>query len=69
MLVPATWELMSMDHQGKVESLAKHVLSFDLAPEGEIVYTNGSEVFRVSAGQVPNLLCAHRMIQQVMIFE
>jgi len=65
-LVPATWELLRMTPDGKLQPLATHVLSFDLAPNGTILYTNGSEVFTLPLDGKPERLCAHRMIQQVM---
>jgi hypothetical protein len=65
-LVPNTWELVRMDADGKLTVLAPGVLSFDLAPDGTVVYTNGSEIFTISDGGKPERLCAHRMIQHVM---
>jgi hypothetical protein len=66
-LVPASWELMKMDSAGKVTSLAKHVLAFDIGGDGTIAYTNGSEIFVVPVGAEAERVCAHRMIQQVMV--
>jgi hypothetical protein len=65
-LVPASWELFRMTPDGQLHSLATAVLSFDLAPDGTIIYTNGAEVFALSSNEKPERLCAHRMIQQVM---
>jgi len=67
-LVPATWELMVMEEGGKATSLASSVLSFDLVPGGGVVYTNGSEIFTVAAGEKAEKVCSHRMISQVMTF-
>jgi hypothetical protein len=55
-----------MTPDGQLHSLATAVLSFDLAPDGTIIYTNGAEVFALSSNEKPERLCAHRMIQQVM---
>jgi hypothetical protein len=68
-LVPPTWELMTLDGDGKVTSLAKSVLSFDVRPDGTVVYTNGSEIFSLTPGGNPERICTQRMIQQVMAFE
>ncbi|HVT83315.1 MAG TPA: hypothetical protein VHM90_21930 [Phycisphaerae bacterium] len=67
-LVPATWELMSMTEDGTLKSLATSVLAFDMAPDGTLVYSNGSEIFRLPPGGPAERVCAHRMIQQVMVF-
>jgi len=55
-----------MDGAGKL-TVAKHVLALDIAGDGTIAYTNGSEIFLVSAGGEARGFCAHRMIQQVMV--
>ena len=55
-----------MTPDGTRPPLATAVLSFDLTPDGPIIYTNGSEVFTLSPNENPQRLCAHRMIQQVM---
>jgi len=67
-LVPATWELMSMDDKGEITSLAKSVLAFDVAPDGTLVYTNGSEIFSLAADGGPQKVCGQRMIAHVMAF-
>jgi hypothetical protein len=67
-LVPLSWELMSMTGEGKVHSIATSVLAFDLAPDGSLVYTNGSEIFVLPPGAKAECVCAHRMIQQVTAF-
>lgn len=66
-LVPADWQLMSMDDAGKLTTHASSMLAFDIAPDGAIVYTNGSEIFCL-AGDKPQRICSQKMIQQVMAF-
>jgi len=65
-LVPESWELMRMDESGKSQSLAGGVLSFDLAADGTVVYTNGSEIYVIGQDGKSERVCAHRMIQQVI---
>ena len=65
-LVPASWELFRMSPNGTLDSLATAVLSFDIAPDGTIIHTNGAEIFTLSQGEKPERICTHRMIQQVM---
>ena len=67
-LVPANWELMSMDENGKLTAHATSVLAFDISRAGTLVYSNGSEIFSLRAGNKPERLCSQRMIQQVMAF-
>ncbi len=67
-LVPASWELMCMNEEGKLTSLATSVLAFDVSSDGALVYTNGSEVLSLRPGEKPQKICAQRMIQQVMAF-
>ncbi|ERN42861.1 hypothetical protein KR51_00003870 [Rubidibacter lacunae KORDI 51-2] len=48
-LVPPSWQLVRQGVEGVPEILAKSVLSYDLAEDGTIVYTNGSGVFAIRA--------------------
>jgi hypothetical protein len=48
-LVPSSWQLVRESAAGK-EVLAKSVLSFDLASDGTVIYSNGSAVHRLAAG-------------------
>ena len=45
-LVPSSWQLVR-ESAARKEVLAKGVLSFDLAPDGAVVYSNGSAIHRV----------------------
>lgn len=65
-LVPASWELQRMTADGKTTTLAAAVLAFDLAPDGSLVYTNGSEIFHLSADGKPARVCTHSMVQQIV---
>lgn len=44
-LVPDTWHLVRQTPGGPAETIVKGVLAFDLAPDGSIVYSNGSAIF------------------------
>jgi hypothetical protein len=54
-LVPRSWELIRRDPAGRTEVLAQHVVSFDLDAEGNLVYSNGFEVFSLRAGERASL--------------
>lgn len=49
-LVPGSWELVCRNRNGDEYVAARHVVSFDLAADGTVVYTNGFELFRLVAG-------------------
>ncbi|HEY8996181.1 MAG TPA: hypothetical protein VIM71_16060 [Lacunisphaera sp.] len=64
-LVPATWELIRRDSAGNETVVAKHVVSYDLGPNGEVLYSDGLRVWQ--AGAVPRKLVQGRIIQSVVI--
>ena len=64
-LVPKTWELVRRDSAGEETVIAKHVVSFDLGPAGEVVYTDGLRVWL--AGSPPRKLHTGHIIQSVVI--
>lgn len=44
-LVPPTWQLIRQGARGVPEVLAKSAIAYDLAPDGTVVYTNGSGIY------------------------
>ncbi len=50
-LVPASWQLMRRSSNGATEALASSVLSFDIAGDGAIIYSNGSSIHRIAPGE------------------
>ena len=48
-LVPDSWELVRRDQNGAERVLATNVASYDISPDGTIVYTNGGGVFVLEA--------------------
>ena len=64
-LVPATWELMRQTPSGDESVVAKHVVSFDLGPEGEVIYSDGLRVWQVGATNVK--LHSGHIVQSVVI--
>ena len=65
-LVPDSWELCHIKTGGAPEVIAKGVLSFDLAPNGSLIYSNGSTICRRSASGEISRLHQDIMIQQVV---
>jgi hypothetical protein len=49
-LVPSTWQLMRRAPSGATDVVAKSVLSFDVAADGSLIYSNGSAIHRIAAG-------------------
>jgi len=63
-LVPKTWELVRRDATGTETVIAEHVVSFDLGPAGEVIYTDGLRVWQ--AGSPPRKLHEGHIIQSVV---
>lgn len=64
-LVPKTWELVRQGVQGVPEVLATSVLSYDLAADGHIVYTNGSGVYVIEPDGTSSRLTVGKLIESV----
>jgi hypothetical protein len=68
-LVPKTWQLVRQRGNTDPEVVARGVLAYDLAPDGSVVYSNGSAIFlRDSAGRTQRIH-AERLIEQVAIIQ
>ena len=66
-LVPSTWQLVRQSPGGKTDVVAKGVLSFDVAPDGSVIYTNGSAVYWLAPGTSRQRLCVEPQIEQVVL--
>ncbi len=49
-LVPSSWQLVRQSSDGGTEVLTANVLSFDIATDGSLLYSNGSAVHRIPPG-------------------
>ena len=65
-LVPKTWTLRRLKPDGTDETLATHVVSFDLCPDGSVVYTNGAGVYHLDVAGRRTEVCATRLIERVV---
>jgi hypothetical protein len=64
-LVPASWQLMRQSSAGK-EVVANGVLSFDIAPDGSVLYSNGRAVYCIDPDSPrTQRIFVGEMIQQV----
>jgi hypothetical protein len=46
-IVPQSWQLIRQQKGGAPQILAKGVLSYDLAENGDLIYSNGSAIYRL----------------------
>lgn len=65
-LVPASWVLVRRTEQGAEHVLATHVASFDIAPDGVIVYSSGYAVFALDGAQAPKVILRDKLIADVV---
>ncbi|MGA7938087.1 MAG: hypothetical protein WCA35_31350 [Kovacikia sp.] len=66
-LVPRSWQLVRQADQGTPEVLAEGILSYDLATDGTIVYTNGSAVYAIYPDGTRERLLVDNLIETVTI--
>lgn len=66
-LVPADWQLVERSEQGQERVLATHVASFDIAPDGSVIYSNGNGIFALDATGERTVLVRDRMIAEVVV--
>jgi hypothetical protein len=67
-LVPASWQLVRRSRTGAESVVASHVASFDIGPDGAILFSNGFAVFRTGAAGAPQqLLLRHPVISELAV--
>lgn len=64
--MPPSWQLIRREADGEVQSLASGVLSFDVADDGALVYTNGTAVCAIAQG-AKRRICTDHGIEQVIV--
>jgi hypothetical protein len=64
-LVPRSWELVRRSPAGETTVVARGVLSFDLAEDGSVVYSNGTGVFVVDPHGRETRVCVEKQVEQV----
>lgn len=65
-LVPKDWQLVRRSPSGNEETLATGVLTFDVAPTGEILYTNGRQLSLRKPDGVTEKLGRDHFIERVL---
>jgi len=66
-LVPSTWQLVSRNPHGQETTVAHHVVSFDISSSGNIFYTNGFGVFKVTE-EGPELLFKESLVEKILVY-
>lgn len=64
-LVPSSWELVSRATDGSETVLATNVASYDVAPDGTIIYSNGHGVFVLERDGTVGLALQDQLIAEV----
>jgi len=65
-LAPDTWELVSRDRNGNERVLAANVASYDVGPDGTIVYSNGRGVFVLNGDGSAGLALTGELVTEVV---
>ena len=65
-LVPDSWQLVRRDGQGREEVLATNVASYDIGPDGTVVYSNGRGVFVLGGDGASQLALAGELVADVV---
>ena len=66
-IAPHTWQLISRDKYGRELVIANNVASYDISTHGEVIYTNGHEVFELTRSG-SRLLFRNSLIERVMVW-
>jgi hypothetical protein len=66
-LVPKSWELVRRSPDGSEWVAARGVVSFDLCPNGNLVYTDGTTVYHLTPDGQPTALCDGTLIEHVTL--
>ncbi|HSV44476.1 MAG TPA: hypothetical protein VLJ58_01690 [Ramlibacter sp.] len=65
-LVPDNWELVCRDPQGRERVLATNVASYDIGPDGTVLYSNGQGVFALDREGSPRLAMSDQLVAEVV---
>jgi len=64
-LVPATWQLVRRTPTGEEHVLAKHVVAYDVAPDGTVLFSNGNGVFAVGTDGAASVVLRDRLVGEI----
>ena len=66
-LVPASWQLVRRGTNGAERVLGRHVVSFDIAPDGTVLFTNGYGVFELDDAGTPRVLMRDKLVSNMVV--
>jgi hypothetical protein len=66
-LVPASWQLVRRGTDGEERVLGRHVVSFDIAPDGTVLFTNGYGVFELDDAGTPRVLMRDKLVGNLVV--
>ncbi|WP_154222002.1 TolB family protein [Marinicella rhabdoformis] len=66
-VVPQDWQLIRRTRYGEESVVANHVASYDIAQDGNVVFTNGYGVFVIKPGSLPTSVFEGKLITEVII--
>lgn len=65
-LVPASWELIRRRTDGRTETVAKHVLSYDVASDGTVLCTDGASIRMIGPDGDSERVLEGELIEKVL---
>ena len=65
-LVPSSWELVRRAPAGQTELIARHVLAFDVAPDGSVLYSSGTAITRLGPDGRSERVLSGELIERVL---
>jgi hypothetical protein len=66
-LVPRDWRLVARHDNGEETTLAHHVVCYDLAPDGTIIYSDGSRIFSLDGTGEPTCIGQGTLIHKLAV--
>jgi hypothetical protein len=67
--VPSDWQLIRRGADGAEESLAEHVLAYDVRGDGELLVTNGSTIEHIDAAGRRLRLATDQLVERVVFVD
>jgi hypothetical protein len=68
-LVPRSWQLVRREVTGHTRVLARGVLTFDVAGDGSVVYSNGTAIDRLTPAGSRERLCTEPQVEHLVALE
>lgn len=65
-IVPRSWCLVSITDEGEETIIEEGVIAFDIEKNGDILFSNGSGIFRKSPGGKRELLFKEKLVQRIV---